>query len=266
MVNPLVMLKWILASILLAAVAAAQDAGPEQFAKLCAACHGDGARGGERGPALVNNRAMRMRSVDQIRDLIRSGTPNGMPGFSLPDEQLRALAGWVRSLNISAFDVKPAGDAAAGKQFFFGKGGCASCHMVAGRGKTNGPDLSDIGRQLTLRELEQSLDDPASRLGTHSSASCPSWAWCPQDPWQVVNVRLKNGTVLRGFARNQGKHDLQLQTLDGRLHLLHESEYGQVAAEKTPLMPPVKATQEARRDPVAYLSRLYGVSDGPPTS
>ena len=34
-----------------------------------------------------------------------------------------------------------------------------------------------------------------------------------------MNVRLRNGSSLRGFARNQGKHDIQLQTLDGRMHL-----------------------------------------------
>ncbi len=67
--------------------------------------------------------------------------------------------------------------AAAGEQFFFGEGGCDSCHMIAGRGKTNGPDLSDAGRQLTLRDIEQALDEPSSRLGSRSPASCPGWAW-----------------------------------------------------------------------------------------
>ena len=30
-------------------------------------------------------------------------------------------------------------------------------------GETNGPDLSGIGRELTLGQLEQALDDPAAR-------------------------------------------------------------------------------------------------------
>ena len=102
--------------------------------------------------------------------------------------------------------------------------------MVAGRGKPGGPDLSDAGRQLTLQDLNQALDNPGTRAG--STASCPSWAWCPQDQWKVVNVRLRDGSALRGFARGQGKHDLQLQTLDGRFRLLLDTEYDQVLREK----------------------------------
>ena len=64
---------------------------------------------------------------------------------------LRALAQWVHSLNVSAFDTKPAGNVAAGEVFFFGNGGCAGCHMVQGRGKANGPDLSSTGRRSIVR-------------------------------------------------------------------------------------------------------------------
>src|SRR5207247_2759387 len=107
----------------------------DQFAKLCAGCHGEGATGTDRGPALVNNRMLRSRPETQIRDLIRNGTQRGMPPFHLPEGELQALTRWVRSLNDSAYDAKPAGDPEAGERFFFAKGQCGSCHMVAGRGK-----------------------------------------------------------------------------------------------------------------------------------
>lgn len=236
---------------------------PRDYGALCAGCHGEKANGGERGPALVDNRSLRSRSVKQIYDLIRTGTQGGMPPFALPDERLQTLATWVHSLNASAYDVKPAGDTSAGERFFFGKGRCGDCHMVTGHGGVNGPDLSGIGRQLTARQLEQALVDPVSRTLHRSTASCPGWAWCPDDGWAVVNVRLKNGSSLRGFARNQGKHDLQLQTLDGVLHLLRDTEYAQVRREEESLMPSLKATAEERRDLVAYLSRLGGVPVGP---
>ncbi|HXB72969.1 MAG TPA: PQQ-binding-like beta-propeller repeat protein [Candidatus Acidoferrales bacterium] len=239
---------------------------PRQFGLLCAGCHGIGGAGGDRAPALVNNRGLRNRSENQIHDLIRDGTPGGMPNFALPEADLRALAQWAHSLNIPAADMQLPGDAAAGEQFFFGKGQCASCHIVAGRGKANGPDLSDIGRQLTAKELGQALDDPGALGGMHSSSTCPSWAWCPQNPWAVVNVRLQNGTALRGFARNQGMHDLQLQTLDGQMHLLHEGEYDQAQPEKVSAMPALKASADERRNLLAYLSHLEGVSVGPLTS
>src|SRR5688572_15739913 len=185
----------------------AQETIPQDYTALCAACHGETAGGTERGSSLVDNRRLRTRSVLQIRDVIRNGTQGGMPPFNLPDEKLLALATWVHSLNASAYDAKPPGDAAAGEQFLFGKGQCASCHMIAGRGGTNGPDLSSVGRQLTLRQLEQALVDPVARTANRSAPACPGWAWCPDQTWTVVNVHLRNGSVLRGFAKNQGRHD-----------------------------------------------------------
>src|SRR5258708_2845967 len=83
---------------------------PPQYAKLCAACHGPAATGAERGPALLDNGSVRGRSEKQIHDLIQRGTAAGMPAFALPEDQLEALARWVRSLNASAYDLKPPGD------------------------------------------------------------------------------------------------------------------------------------------------------------
>ena len=76
---------------------------------------------------------------------------------------------------------------------------------------------------------------------------------------------MRDGSVLRGFARKQGSHVLQLQTLDGRLHFLSDAEYGEVSREKASLMPPLAATPGEYRDLIAYLSRLNGVVTGPLT-
>ena len=236
---------------------------PAQYAQLCVTCHGEAATGTERGPALVDNRSLRSRSEKQIHDAIQNGRPGGMPAFTLPDEQLRSLARWVRSLNASAYDLGPPGDAAAGERFFFEKGRCVSCHMVRGLGETNGPDLSGIGRELTLGQLEQALDEPAAWAAGKSGGSCPSWAWCPGQGWSLVSVRLQDGSSVRGLLRSQGKHDLQLQTLDGHLRLLLDTEYREVTREKESFMPALKATGEERRDLLAYLSRLDGVPAGP---
>src|SRR4029450_7805058 len=140
------------------------------------------------------------------------------------------------------------GDATAGERFFFGKGQCGSCHMVRGRGAADGPDLSNISRQLKPSELAQSLDDPSARI---------------VDGWTVVNVRLRDGRVLRGYARSQGLHDLQLQTFEGRLHPLIDSEYAEVSREKVSRMPPLAATPVERSDLLAYVGGLSGVTVGP---
>src|SRR3954468_24411314 len=139
-------------------------AAQKQFEGTCAGCHGEGGAGGDRAPALTNNINLRIMNEAQIRDLIKSGTPGGMPAFNLPDSQLQQLASWLRSLNQSALDTKPGGDVATGEALFFGKGQCAGCHMVQGHGKVNGPDLSAIGKRSTVRELELVLDNPTSQM------------------------------------------------------------------------------------------------------
>jgi len=233
-------------------------AAQKQFDSTCAGCHGEGGAGGDRAPALTNNITLRPMNEAQIRDLIKSGTPGGMPAFNLPDSQLQQLAAWLRSLNQSAFDTKPSGNLAAGEVFFFGKGQCAGCHMVQGHGKASGPDLSAIGRRSTVRELELVLDNPTSQMGIHTTASCPRWAFCPDDGWRVVNVKMRDGSAMRGFARGRAEHDLELQTLDGQLHFLTDKQYAQIVPEKNSIMPPFKGSAEERRDLIAYLASLGG--------
>ena len=87
-----------------------------------------------------------------------------MPAFHLPEPELDSLAQFVHALNATAYEMKPEGDVEAGERFFFGKGGCSSCHMISGRGFASGPDLSAIARQLTLSELRESLTDPSARI------------------------------------------------------------------------------------------------------
>ena len=237
-------------------------AAQKQFDSLCEGCHGEGGNGGDRAPALVNNPSLRTRNEAQIRDLIKSGTPAGMPAFKLPEDELQLLARWLRSLNISAFDTKPSGNAHAGEEFFFGKGQCSTCHMVHGRGKVNGPDLSAIGRKSTVRELELVLENPTSQMGIHTTPACPSWAFCPDEMWRVVNVKLRDGKSLRGFARGRAEHDLELQTFDGRLYFLTDKQYQDITPETTSYMPPLQASAEERRNVIAYLSSLGGVQPG----
>ena len=96
------------------------------FSRHCATCHADDASGSDRGPALSRSRSLRTRSTADIREIVRKGTPRGMPPFALPEPELEALAAFIHAMNGTAFDAQPAGDAAAGERFFFGKGQCAS--------------------------------------------------------------------------------------------------------------------------------------------
>lgn len=214
--------------------------GAAVFQKLCSSCHGDEGAGG-RASSLVDNRRLRARSRSEIESIISNGMPNGMPPFgSLPEADLQAVTTFVRSFNSSAFDLQPAGDVAAGEVFFFGKGQCASCHIARGRGQASGPDLSNIGRQMTLPELTRALVDPNATIA---------------QGYAIARVQLKDGRTIRGFVRNEGNHVLPLQAVDGRL-IVVDKRTASITRESGSEMPPLKATADETRDLIAFLSRL----------
>jgi hypothetical protein len=78
---------------------------------------------------------LRERPVSWFRDLISKGIPSaGMPAFDLSEGELDAIATLAHSLNLPAAENTVSGDRPAGQRYFFGKGQCASCHMVNGKG------------------------------------------------------------------------------------------------------------------------------------
>jgi len=99
------------------------------------------------------------------------------------------------------------GDVAAGERLFAGKGNCTNCHMVRGRGGILGPDLSDIGRELTSAQIEQVLRAPGS------ASSYPA-----------VTVHLRTGQTIHGIAKNESAFELQVLDMDGKLHLLAKQQ------------------------------------------
>ncbi len=224
----------------------------QTYSKLCGGCHGDDARGTQQGPGLAGNPGVRRRSPQSLRSVIRNGIPAaGMPAFDLPAGTLDALVTMIASLNASAAKTSVPGDGAAGKQFFFGKGQCASCHLVYGEGSPIGPDLSDVALEMTVDEIREALLQPDARIA-------PGYG--------LVSVRLRNGQTLRGFARSRTNFDLAVQDLEGAFHALSLDEVSGITDEKRSHMEPVKASADELRDLIAFLSRLTGVQPGAPTS
>ena len=220
------------------------------FTKLCSGCHGADGHGTEQGPALAGSRRVRGQSIQKLREVIHNGIPAaGMPAFDVPSDELNALASLVKSLNAPAADSALAGDPVPGERFFFGDGQCAACHMVHGRGKAIGPDLSNLAREKSVDEIRSALLRPTAHM---------------TPGYELVTVKLRNGQTLHGFIRGQSNFDLRLQDLKGDFHPLLQEQVVSIEPDKQSLMTPVKATPEQMRDLMVYLSRLTGVKPGSP--
>lgn len=222
--------------------------GEKIFATHCAACHGADARGGEYGPALAGNKDLRGKPISWIHNVIHNGIPSGgMPGFNLSVGDLDALAALLQSMNVSPTDNTVPGDRAAGEQYFFGTGRCASCHMVNGRGQAVGPDLSNVASERTVAEIRESLLEP-------SVGFTPGYT--------LVTVHLRDGEVLHGFARSRSNFEIALQDMNGRFHLLRVSDILSISDNTQSAMPPVNAKPEDLQNLTAFLSGLTGVKPG----
>jgi cbb3-type cytochrome c oxidase subunit III len=149
---------------------AAIAAGRTLYAQTCQACHGGEARG-DRGPALATGNFKHGGEDNDLFQTIRTGVPGTqMPAFSaLPTDNIWRIITYLRSLNANsaAANEVVTGDAGAGEQTFWGKGGCASCHEMNGRGSDVGPDLSASGtnsasylRSVIQRQDQKRAADP----------------------------------------------------------------------------------------------------------
>jgi len=218
------------------------------YSEQCAGCHGADARGSDRAPGLVGSRSVKNRSLENLKQVIRFGIPGtGMPAFELQPEELDALAKLVHALNGEGAGISVPGNAGDGEKFFFGKGQCASCHMVSGRGKPLGPDLSDVGRNMGVEEIRAKLLQPAASITAG---------------YELVTVDLADGKTLRGFARNRSNFDIRLEDLEGRIHLLQEGQISAIHEELGSVMPSLQASPEELQNLLAYLSRQTGVKAG----
>lgn len=210
----------------------AQD-GAKLFESRCAGCHGADGAGGEHAPTIVENGRRR-----NLQDTIKNGIKErGMPAFDFSDAEMAALVAHVAALRAPAADRPANGNSQAGQAFFVKN--CVQCHMIKGHGGVLGPDLTNIGRERRLGQIERALRRPEM---------------------SAVTVRLENGKMLSGIVKNESNYDLQLQGTDGALHVFSKSQI--VEKTRKSLMPAVE--EPAIPDLLAFLSRLTNET-APPT-
>ncbi len=149
--------------------------GKDQFKSACGFCHGEDATGA-RAPDLIRSTILNHDvNGDLLAPAIRKGSPDkGMPPFpSLTDAQVADIVAFLHNQAKVALESNRVsrdyplsrlltGDAAAGKTFFTGAGGCASCHSPTG-------DLAGISKKYRPLDLQQRFlypGGPSKRTAT----------------------------------------------------------------------------------------------------
>jgi mono/diheme cytochrome c family protein len=79
----------------------AAAAGRKLFLRHCASCHGEGAEGTRRAPALVSAGMRRSRAGELERFLRNGGMSRGMPSWSaLPEQRRWQIVTYLESLQV----------------------------------------------------------------------------------------------------------------------------------------------------------------------
>jgi cytochrome c oxidase cbb3-type subunit III len=149
---------------------AAVARGQTTFKSNCGFCHGNDARG-SRAPDLIRSSLVNHdENGNLVGPVIRNGRPDkGMPAFaSLTDTEVFDIVAFLHHSASEALrsghvaeDYPLAklltGNAAEGKAYFEGKGGCANCHSVTG-------DLAGIATKYSPIDLQQHMVYPGRKV------------------------------------------------------------------------------------------------------
>lgn len=222
--------------------------GKRIFESQCTVCHGQGGTGG-RGPALTRATLSKAPDDEALRRAISEGLPPEMPGsWQLSIREVASVAAFVRTLG----SVKPeplSGSPTRGASLYQSKG-CSGCHIIAGKGAANGPELTAIGTKRNAAYLRESIRTP--------SASLP-------DDYLVVEVVTSAGRTMRGVRANEDPFTLQLRDAsNGTFHSFRKAELQEIrrltAQSTMPAYSEAALPATDLEDLVAFLAAQRGES------
>src|SRR6267142_4888830 len=214
--------------------------GEFEFRANCAFCHGLGARGGGRGPDLTRAKKRHGGTDADLFRTINEGVPGtAMPpngatqqGVGMTEEEIWQVISYIRSVEVKA-PAQPAGNAAHGKELFYGSAVCSTCHMIQGKGGRLGPDLSTTGSARSTDYLVESMRSPSRRLAQGISEAMKEFS----QEYETVTVVTADGTKFLGVLLNEDHFTLQMMDTREQLHLFEKDKLRSLEKSRESLMP-----------------------------
>ena len=242
--------------------AKAAKAGEFEFRINCALCHGLGAHGGGRGPDLTRAQKKHAHSDAELFQVISNGIPgtvmpangtNGQ-GVGMTDEEIWQIITYIRSQEVKA-PAAAVGNAAHGKDLFYGDANCSLCHMVEGKGGRVGPELTAVGGSRTREAIMDSVRNPSRRLAWGLTESTKEF---PQE-YETVTVVTADGKQIKGVALNEDNFTVQLMDTSEQIYLLEKEKLRSFQKSRESMMPqynPDILSDKDLNDLVAYLTSV----------
>lgn len=240
----------------------AAKAGEYEFRINCALCHGLGAHGGGRGPDLTPAQKKHAHSDAEMFQVISNGIAGtAMPangtngqGVGMTDEEIWQLIAYIRSVEVKA-PAKPLGNAAHGKELFYGDANCSLCHMVEGTGGRLGPDLTSAGGSRTRDSIIDSVRQPSHHLAWGLTEATKEF---PQE-YESITAVTADGKEIKGVALNEDNFSVQIMDSSEQIHLLEKDKLRSFQKTRQSMMPPYDANLLSDKDLEDIVTFLFSV-------
>jgi putative heme-binding domain-containing protein len=178
-------------------------------------------------------------SPDQVEGIFA-----GLPGTGeiLLDSLSSRHAARLESLEIMESQLL-SGDVERGRELFFGKAACSTCHAVAERGDTFGPDLTNIGEIRSQHDILEAIIFPSASFAREYETS-------------LIATESGNFTgIIHGF--NDGFYEVKLGP--GTITKIPENQVVSITSTDRSMMPSGLETSmidQELSDLMAYLISL----------
>jgi cytochrome c oxidase cbb3-type subunit III len=160
--------------------------------------------------------------------------PNGatQQGVGMTDAEIWQVITYIRSVQKKA-PMQVGGNAARGKELFYGSAACSNCHMVLGKGGRLGPDLTGTGAARSTDYLVESVRNPSRRLAQGISEAMKEFS----QEYETVTVVDAAGQKFQGVVLNEDNFTLQMLDTREQLHLFQKDKLRSYDKTRESLMP-----------------------------
>jgi len=185
-------------------------AGRKLFRQYCIPCHGETGGGGGMGPSIVGEKSLELENRDIFQTIRRGRAELGMPAFGsgIAPQQIAKLVSYVRALQgvevegAEEMEWTPAARPKAeleriarGRDLFAGRARCSECHSIFDDGGMVAPDLTEIGKRMSWRQIRNAIVNPSDEIAPD---------------YRAKEIVTKAGSTILGWYREETPDTIQL--------------------------------------------------------
>ncbi|MBX3254061.1 MAG: HEAT repeat domain-containing protein [Chitinophagaceae bacterium] len=147
------------------------------------------------------------------------------PAIKPAMDKLLAKLGEVHSGRLKKLqeyeDRIPEGSLERGRQLFFGKATCATCHTVGSQGGHMGPDLTSIQRDRSAHDLLEAIVYPGASFVRE---------------FETYNVKT-NTTTYKGILKEKTPESVSIEIAPGNIVRVYRKDIHSIDADNVSMMP-----------------------------